>query len=86
MGGRSLALLGLCGVARVERVRVRVAGGLASTVPLECAYASIKSISNTENPIAIHFYFHAWCTVAGLMLSIPHSLGGCPLALMATHR
>jgi drug/metabolite transporter (DMT)-like permease len=32
----------------------------------------MKSIANTETPIAITFYFHVWCTLAGLVLSIPH--------------
>lgn len=75
--GGLLAVLGFCGVALIcgfawNASGPGMAGGLASAVLFACAYASMKSISNTENPIAISFYFHVWCTLAGLVLSIPH--------------
>jgi drug/metabolite transporter (DMT)-like permease len=75
--GALLALLGFCGVALICGFGWNVpgpgmAGGLASAVLFACAYASMKSIANTEHPIAISFYFHVWCTLAGLVLAIPH--------------
>ena len=75
--GVFLALLGFCGVALICGFAWNASGpgmaaGLASAVLFACAYASMKSIVNTDHPIAISFYFHVWCTLAGLMLSIPH--------------
>jgi drug/metabolite transporter (DMT)-like permease len=75
--GSLLALLGFCGVALICGFAWNASGpgmaaGLASAVLFACAYASMKSIANTENPIAISFYFHVWCTLAGLALAIPH--------------
>jgi drug/metabolite transporter (DMT)-like permease len=74
--GALLALLGFCGVALICGFAWNASGpgmaaGLASAVLFACAYASMKSIANTENPVAISFYFHVWCTLAGLVLSIP---------------
>ena len=75
--GALLALLGFCGTALICGFAWSVSGpgmaaGMASAVLFACAYASMKSIANTENPVAISFYFHVWCTLAGLLLSIPH--------------
>jgi drug/metabolite transporter (DMT)-like permease len=75
--GALVALLGFCGVALICGFAWSASGpgmiaGLASAVLFACAYASMKSIANTETPIAISFYFHVWCTLAGLVLSIPH--------------
>jgi drug/metabolite transporter (DMT)-like permease len=75
--GAVVALLGFCGVALIcgfawNASRPGLAAGLASAVLFACAYASMKSISGTENPIAISFYFHVWCTLAGLVLSLPN--------------
>jgi drug/metabolite transporter (DMT)-like permease len=75
--GALLALLGFCGVVLIcgfawSASGPGIAAGLASAVLFACAYASMKSIANTENPVAMSFYFHVWCTLAGLVLSIPH--------------
>lgn len=72
--GVFLALLGFCGVALICGFAWNASGpemiaGLASAVLFACAYASMKSIANTEHPVAISFYFHVWCTLAGLVLS-----------------
>jgi drug/metabolite transporter (DMT)-like permease len=90
--GALVTLLGFCGVALICGFAWSTSGpgmiaGLASAVLLACAYASMKSIANTENPIAISFYFHVWCTLAGLVLSIPHwtwPIGSDVPALLAT--
>jgi drug/metabolite transporter (DMT)-like permease len=75
--GAVVALLGFGGVALICGFAWKASGpgmaaGLASAVLFACAYASMKSIANTENPIAISFYFHVWCTLAALVLAIPH--------------
>jgi drug/metabolite transporter (DMT)-like permease len=75
--GALLALFGFFGVALIcgfawSTSSLGMTTGLASAILFACAYASVKSIANTENPIAISFYFHVWCTLAGLVLSIPH--------------
>jgi drug/metabolite transporter (DMT)-like permease len=72
-----VALLGFCGVAMIGGFALNtsapgMAAGIASAVLFACAYASMKSIASTESPAAISFYFHAWCTLAGLALTLPH--------------
>lgn len=72
-----VAALGFCGVIMIcgftwNASHMGFAAGLASAILFACAYASIRSIANTESPAAISFYFHVWCTIAGLALAIPH--------------
>ena len=72
-----LALLGFCGVVLICGFAWNASGpgmaaGLASAVLFACAYASMKSIANTEHPNSISFYFHVWCTLAGLVLTLPN--------------
>jgi len=90
--GALLAVLGFCGVALIcgfawSASSLGMTAGLASAILFACAYASMKSIANTESPVAIGFYFHVWCTLAGLVLSIPHwiwPVGSDVPALLAT--
>jgi drug/metabolite transporter (DMT)-like permease len=72
-----LALLGFGGVVLICGFTWRVPGpgiaaGLGSALLFACAYASMKSVAKTEDPVAISFYFGASSTVAGIALSIPH--------------
>jgi drug/metabolite transporter (DMT)-like permease len=72
-----LALLGFSGVVLICGITWSVpslgmAAGLASGLLFACAYASMKSVAKTEDPVAISFYFNASSTLAGVALSIPH--------------
>jgi drug/metabolite transporter (DMT)-like permease len=72
-----VAAAGFCGVIMIcgfslKAPTLGLAAGLASAILFACAYASIRSIANTESPTAISFYFHAWCSIAGFALTFPN--------------
>lgn len=72
-----LALLGFSGVVLIcgfswSAPGPGIVAGLASALLFACAYAAMKWVAKTENPVAISFYYNVSATFVGFALSVPH--------------